>query len=149
MNPADSMRWRQTDGQLQLGDGASPVAVIALDGATIARRCFHHDPPRPADLEHAIDLVEDALMGVAAAVGRPSEFVTSDPVLLRLPGAQPGSHLDAEAVEVLFQRLASASLGDPSAGRGLPAGGEAAATLLLLRETLHHFGVGAVVFRAD
>ena len=43
-----------------------------------------------------------------------------------------------ETVEQWFQRLASASLGQPGALRGLPSGREAAATLLVLREFMHH-----------
>ena len=47
--------------------------------------------------------------------------------------------------EQWFQRLASASLGQPRALQGLPAGREAAATLLVLREFMHHRGHASIV----
>lgn len=50
-----------------------------------------------------------------------------------------------EIVESWFQRLASASLGQPGALWGLPAGREAAATLLMLREFMHHRGYASIV----
>ena len=46
--------------------------------------------------------------------------------------------MSLETVEDWFQRLASASLGQPAAMQGLPAGREAAASLLVLREIMHH-----------
>jgi hypothetical protein len=53
-----------------------------------------------------------------------------------------------ETVEQLFQRLASASLGDPIARQGLPTGSTFAATLLILREFMHHLGFASITFPA-
>ena len=52
--------------------------------------------------------------------------------------------MSLETVEDWFQRLASASLGQPAAMQGLPAGREAAASLLVLREIMHHRGYTSV-----
>jgi hypothetical protein len=49
-----------------------------------------------------------------------------------------------ETVEQWFQRLASASLGQPGAMQGLPSGREAAAALLVLREFMHHRGHASI-----
>jgi exopolyphosphatase/pppGpp-phosphohydrolase len=49
-----------------------------------------------------------------------------------------------ETVEQWFQRLAAASLGQSGAMQGLPAGREAAATLLILREFMHHLDHRAI-----
>ena len=51
-----------------------------------------------------------------------------------------------ETIEQWFQRLAAASLGRPGAMQGLPAGREAAATLLILREFMHHRGHSEITF---
>jgi hypothetical protein len=59
--------------------------------------------------------------------------------------AQTEASLSLEWVEMLFQRLASGALGDPSALKGLPAGRESAATLLILRELMHHLKFNEVV----
>ena len=57
---------------------------------------------------------------------------------LRAWSVVSGPTMTIEIVEQWFQRLASASLGQPGALQGLPAGREAAATLLVLREFMHH-----------
>jgi len=56
-----------------------------------------------------------------------------------------GPTMTIEIVEQWFQRLASASLGEPGAMRGLPLGREAAATLLVLREFMHHRSHASIV----
>ena len=57
-----------------------------------------------------------------------------------------GEAATIEAVERLFQRLASASLGDPMARRGLPTGNRFVATALILREFMHHLGFTSITF---
>ena len=51
--------------------------------------------------------------------------------------------LTLDSVELLFQRLASASLGHPHAMDGMPAGREPAA-VLLIREVMHHLGYASI-----
>jgi hypothetical protein len=50
--------------------------------------------------------------------------------------------LAREAVEHTFQRLASRA-------PGLPAGGEFAAMVLILRELMHHLDFASIVIRLD
>ncbi len=90
-------------------------------------------------------MAEDAIM----QLGRPAGV--RGPVLSASPALKPwaalsGPTMTIELVEQWFQRLASASLGHPAAMQGLPSGREAAATLLLLREFLHHRGHASIVF---
>ena len=103
-----TLRWHQAGGQLRFGDPLDPVAAIALDGPAIARRFFRHDPPRPAELEQAIDVIEEALMTIAPRIGQPARFVTDDAVLRRLPAGRAAAQaageersLDAAEVEAL------------------------------------------------
>ena len=63
---------------------------------------------------------------------------------LRAWDAVAGPTLSLDAVEQWFQRQASASLGHPGAMAGLPGGPAAAATLLILRECMHHLGHASV-----
>jgi hypothetical protein len=49
-----------------------------------------------------------------------------------------------ETVEQWFQRLASVSLGQSATLRGLPCGPEAAASLPVLREFMHHLGLASI-----
>jgi hypothetical protein len=100
--------------------------------------------PTPAELERAIDVVEDALAG-SRAQGSRGELVTADPVLLALPGLDgPGATLTRDDVESLFQRLASRALGMPASAAGPPHGRELAAAIIILRECMHHLGFEGV-----
>jgi hypothetical protein len=105
-----------------------------------------HDPPTPAELERAIDVIEDALMASRLAQEDRGELVTADALLLALPGmGSPASDgLTRDAVEALFQRLASRSLGTPVAAAELPLDRDLAAALLILRECMHHLGFDRV-----
>ncbi len=106
-----------------------------------ADNILRHDPPTPAELERAIDVVEDALSGSRLAQAERGALATSDAVLRSMPGLQEAvTGLSREAVEAQFQRLASRSLGAPVAESELPSGREFAAALLILRECMHHLG---------
>jgi exopolyphosphatase/pppGpp-phosphohydrolase len=105
-----------------------------------------HDPPTPAELERAIEVVEDALMASRLTQSDRGELVTADALLLALPGMESsgGGGLTREAVEALFQRLASRSLGSPIATAELPPQRDIAAALIILRECMHHLGFDRV-----
>lgn len=118
------LAW-QPAGELVIGVGITQLADQAL----------RHVPPRPAELEHAIDLVEEALTGLPQSwpVGALLQPVgLFDVVLPHL------SDVGRSAVEDLFQRLVSWSLGHPSAAQGLPQDRMFIAAALLLRELTHH-----------
>ena len=74
------------------------------------------------------------------------ELVTADRLLLALPGmgSPAAGGLTRDAVEALFQRLASRSLGTPVAVAELPLDRDLAAALLILRECMHHLGFDRV-----
>lgn len=128
-----------------LGDKPETVRRLDLGGARIAREFFRHDPPTSHEIERAIDFTEDELM----RLGKPAGVATSlfsTAHALRPWAALSGPTITIEMVEQWFQRLASASLGQPGAMQGMPSGREAAATLLLLREFMHHRGHASIVF---
>jgi hypothetical protein len=66
--------------------------------------------------------------------------------LAQVAGATAGgsSNVSIETVEGLFQRLASESLGNPAARRGLPSGNVFVAGVLILREFMHHLGFESI-----
>jgi hypothetical protein len=127
--------------------GGQPDTERHLDVGTarIARDFFSHDPPTAQEIERAIDMTEDAIMQLGRPAGVPAPLLSASPAL-RPWAALSGPTMTIELVEQWFQRLASASLGQPAAMQGLPSGREAAATLLLLREFLHHRGHASIVF---
>jgi exopolyphosphatase/pppGpp-phosphohydrolase len=135
--------------RLELADGAT-LTVLPFGPHSLAEGRFRHDLPTPFELEQAIDVIEEALTATRLPQATRGALVTAAPLLLALPGLdRPGASLPRDAVESLFQRLASASLGHPSALAGLANDGEAAAALVILRECMHHLGFDAVQTSAD
>lgn len=128
------------------GQGDKPETVHRLDlgAARIARTFFHHDPPASREIERAIDFAEDEIIRLGRPAGITTTLLSTAPAL-RAWGAVSGPTMTIEVVELWFQRLVSASLGQPSALQGLPSGREAAATLLVLREFMHHQGHASIV----
>jgi exopolyphosphatase/pppGpp-phosphohydrolase len=121
------------------------TVALSVGQEGLAEAVLHHDPPTPAELERAIDLVEDALTGLHIASAGSDWLVTADTLLLALPGLGPqGGSLTRDAVELLFQRLASRALGTPVPAAELPHGREIAAALLILRECMHHLGFSGI-----
>lgn len=131
------------------GPGDEPVLVHPLDlgSARIARDFFHHDPPTPHEIERAIDFTEDEIMRLGKPAGPAGALWSTSPAL-QAWGAVAGPTMPMETVEQWFQRLASVALGQPGAMNGLPAGREEAATLLVLREFMHHRGHASLTVEA-
>jgi hypothetical protein len=111
--------------------GPSPAALVAA--------CFRHDPPTARELEHAIDIVEVALMVAKPPRGSGGDLTTLEPALRLLPGLKAmGSALSRDAVEDMFQQLASIASGSPNRSAAVVADREVAAALLITRECMHH-----------
>lgn len=114
--------------------------VVAVGIESVASH-FRHSPPTGAEIEAAIDAIEDALMATRLGQSRRGLLTSASNGLRSLPGlANAGAVLSLDEVESLFQRLAAAAAGPRSVLGPLPADRETAATLLILRETLHHLG---------
>ena len=127
------------------GTGNQPEATHVLDigAARIARTFFRLDLPTSGEIERAIDFVEDEIMRLGERAGAAAS-VWSTSAAWQAWATVSGPTMSLETVEDWFQRLASASLGQPAAMQGLPAGREAAASLLVLREIMHHRGYASV-----
>jgi hypothetical protein len=99
-------------------------------------------------------LVEDAVMPVRALLAPGSTLYTADGGIRQIAlaaglPAQPELRLPLEAVEHTFNRLAALSLGRPATQDTLAQDNAFAATLLILRECLHHLGFDHIVVRSD
>jgi exopolyphosphatase/pppGpp-phosphohydrolase len=141
--PPVHLRLEAQSTVLEFDDGLRVTLPIGSRG--LVETVLRHDPPTPAEIERAIDLIEDALTGLRLAAGDRGDLVTVDALLLALPGLDvPGADLARDAVEALFQRLASRALGMPIAAAELPHGRDIAAALLILRECMHHLGFSRV-----
>ena len=148
---------------LVLGAQASSVARqgvagadVALDWgyASIAQQRLRHAVINDGDVEQAIAVVEDAIMPLARPWPHPVHASTlacvCDAVHEWLPHllAEMGDGVAAlagwrlyptGAVESLFNRFADIAMGSPA--RGLVLSTQAAASLVVVRECLHHWGM--------
>lgn len=123
------------------------VLRIAVGWETLARR-FRHDVPTTAELEQAIDVVEDEIGRVAPRI-RGSALVADDAVLEAIvraanPAAGGRATAGIDAVEHLFTRMAARASGSLAQSEALPEGRRFAAALLILRELMHHLRFASV-----
>lgn len=117
--------------------------TLAIGSGRTAREHFRHTPPSPLELENAIATVEDEVTRARTMVNAAVPLYTSDPdlrAIAKLAGVPEGDRmqLSVEAIERTFDRLASVVLGQPASRMGLPRDNSFAATLLILREFMHH-----------
>jgi hypothetical protein len=106
-----------------------------VPGQTLGQ--FHREPPSPLELEQAIAWVEDIVMPLATDLAPCSALRLGPSPLTPLFGPVT---LPLARIEQSFAQLAAMAERDPLAARDLPAGREFAATLLILREFMHHLG---------
>lgn len=125
---------------LQVGPGPSS-AVMAW-----------HAPPTPEDVEHAIELVEDALMPLARHIA-PESVLFVDAGSLREayrgPATKEGGatfSLSIAEVEMLFAHLAAVVQGRPVASTGVQPTKAFAWHLIVVREAVHHWDFAAAHF---
>lgn len=149
--------------RLLIGEGESghPQPVVhhmMLGMDLLAKRTFKCHMPTEAQLEQAIMLVEDAVMPVARLVPTSNVFVTRDPCLLEVAKHALGMNdlhaawkesgrlpvLSHEAIEAQFDVLARQATRPQLPVGDLPQSPRWAAALLILREVVHHWHLGAV-----
>jgi hypothetical protein len=118
--------------RLQIGAEETTLgaATLRLGWRSIPREHFRSDPPSPLDLENAIAAIEDEIARVrpvvdpAGTVAGPFQDIAGGPVLA------------IEAVENAFARLSSRA--------GAATDARYAATLLILRELMHHLHIDRI-----
>lgn len=139
---------------LAIGEAQQPTEVVALAIGSVrtSGEHFRHAPPAPGEIENAIMAVEDEVARGRDAV-RGSALFTLDPAIRHIAliagvTEAPEMLLGLAAVEQTFDRLAGVALGRPAASEGLPADGAFAATLLILRELMHHLQFASITVLA-
>ncbi|UUZ62650.1 hypothetical protein LP417_22280 [Polaromonas sp. P1-6] len=133
------------------GSTSEPDAVLVLyiGAKRTAADFFKHAPPTSAELENAIMVVEDEVSRLRNVRATASTLFTSDAAIreIALVAGVPGQSelvLTLDAVEQTFERLAALALGRPASSAGIPANAAFAATLLILREFMHHVQFASV-----
>jgi exopolyphosphatase/pppGpp-phosphohydrolase len=130
---------------IAFGENAEPEAVLvfAIGSNRTAVDFFKHTPPTPGEMETAIMVVEDEVTRARKLLTGHSRLFTRDVSIRQLAliagvSDKPEMILSLEAVERTFDLLASLVLGRPASSAGIPTHPEFAATLLILREFMHH-----------
>lgn len=122
------------------------AATLLVGWRTISRDYFRNDPPSPLDLENAIAAIEDEIDRTHKTVARGPAVVTTyetirDIALAAGIPAGPQLVLPIDAVERTYVRMAERA--------GLPGNARLAATVLLMRELMHHLDIDRVIIRAN
>lgn len=137
------------------GDGPKPDAVLLLDigWQRTSGRHFEHMLPTAMGLEGAIAAIEDEVMRARGFSASDARLCTTDAgvrEVARAAGFGDGNAvtLPLDTVERTFGRLAALAQGMPAPHVGLPADAAFAATLLILREFMHHLHFQAITVLA-
>lgn len=131
------------------GEEATAVLVLDMGAQKTARQFFRRSPPTPLEMENAIATVEDEVVRAVALLAPGSALLCSDTVVREiavLAGVAPSPLMvmPIDAMERVFERLAAVAEGRPVVREGLPQDAGFAATLLILREFMHHLGFSAI-----
>src|SRR5471032_1565045 len=133
----------QTDITVHQENGDVAALRLTLGSQLTSLGYFRHTPPTPDEMENAIMAVEDELMRIRHDIPEGAYLASHDNdirAIARLAGVAENEKmvLSVEAVERTFDRLALVINGRPAHFEGLPEGNDFAATLLILREFMHH-----------
>ena len=152
-----ALEFGDTVSTVALGGQSAPTRVLRLPlgPGALARRYWRSASPGEAAIEAAIAEAEERIMPLRPLVAADSLCVSRDPRIawiadvLGLP-REPWVDLRTDTVEDGFNRRIAIALGRPATQDSLPTAAEFAASLLVLREWLHHLGFAGIrVARAE
>lgn len=103
-------------------------------------------------MENAINLVEDELFRIRHSIVKGSTLSTTDASvrsIATIAGVpdQPYMLLTRDLVEQIFNRLAAIVQGRPASQDSIPTTAKFSATLLILREFMHHLDFASIEVR--
>jgi len=134
------------------GVEAATILTLEIGSRKTAADHFKHDPPTALEMENAIQTVEDELARARTIIAGGSTLFATDAAIreiARLAGVAEGAvqTLSLDAVERTFERLAAVTLGMPASQEGMPSSAAFAATLLIVREFMHHLRFMSIIVR--
>jgi len=132
----------------RIGNTLTPPTMLAM-GTVKTANLFKHNPPTEAEMEQAIMVVEDELFRIRHLFVTGTSLSTSDKSLraiAKIAGVSDHGSLTItrELVEHTFNRLAAIVQGRPARLDSIPTHAEFCATLLILREFMHHLDFAAI-----
>ena len=128
------------------------IVPLTLGSQLTSVGYFRHTPPTPDEMENAIMVVEDEIIRIRHDIPPGAQLFSTDNdirALARIAGVAENEvmTLSLEAVERTFDRLALVINGRPAQFEGIPDGNDFAATLLILREFMHHLQFADIVLK--
>jgi hypothetical protein len=116
------------------------AGVLSIGWSTIARD-FRRDQPSPLELENAIAAIEDEIARARSSIAAEAAVATEEETIRDIAlaaGIARGDEmvLTIDAVENTFERLTRPP--------GLSADHRFAATLVILREIMHHLQIASI-----
>lgn len=126
-------------------DGRPLSEPLPLGATLLRERWLRHEPPRPQEIEAAIEVVEDIVMPLHGrwAADTTLELAPQDDVARRLASMVQG--LDRDRLEDLFNRATAIACGRPATHDPLLAEAELVAGLVIVREAMHHLSFTRIV----
>lgn len=112
--------------------------------------CFSHTPPTDAEIEMAINDVEDKLMPLIVEFKSENEqLVSYDPIVREISTYAniENGELSIREMKDVFSRFAAIVSGRPASTDTLPLSADFAAGLLILREVMHHMGFKSIIVK--
>lgn len=126
-------------------DQTADIVVLSLDIGSdkTGLTYFHHQPPTPEEVEYAINTVEDELMLAFKKLPPDTELFSKDLQIRQIADLAGLSGSDEiifsrSSIEDFFTRFAALSMGRPVKTDSIPVNTSFSATLLILREIMHH-----------
>ena len=128
---------------------AEATISLAIGSQKTSTDHFKHTPPTSGEMENAIMGVEDEIAQAPAVLLAGSRLFTNDVAIREIAQMaglvdQPVMQLGIAEVKSTFDRLVYIVQGRPASSEGLPESPEFAATLLILREFMHHLKFSSI-----
>jgi hypothetical protein len=136
-------------------DQPETIWQFSIGTGITSRKYFKHNPPTPAEIEEAIMIVEDEVMPLKRLLAPNSLLITFDKEIQTIAlqtqaiPTDRGQMLSIGDMETVFNRLAAIITGRPASMDSLPSELSFAASLLILREFMHHLGFTAITIRKN
>lgn len=131
---------------------ADQSTVIKAGDISVIFDNLQHEPAEAIELEAAIADIEDQLMSIINDLPKHRYLVTSEQTIwdiAKVAGLNTDNEiqLDINTVEEIFNRLVDVAYGTPASRLDLPVNREFAATVLFLRELMHHGSYDFIILR--
>jgi hypothetical protein len=131
----EELRFLYLDGEKQ-----SKEVLLKAGYEYISKTFYKHDIPTEAEVEYAINFIEDELMSEKSLLNNNERFLCLDQAVLEILQKNNESKelYSSRDIENIFSGYARLSMGEPISRSGLQTTREDFAIILILREIMHH-----------